>query len=167
MDAHTGELLAFHDRNQYLDQKVIGGIFPVSNDGQSPGGVPDGIEQPAFPMSRAYVFDADGTQFTANSEGLLQVDGQFRTNLTGPFVRIVDNCGTIDESTSCRALDLEFGPGTDCAVPAGHSAGDTHSARTGFYEVNRLIDQAKTLAGTGRGRQRAQRLAEPPARRPT
>ena len=53
VDAKSGELLAFYDQNSYIDQKkVVGGIFPVSNDGLSPGGVPDGIEQPGYPMSR-------------------------------------------------------------------------------------------------------------------
>lgn len=148
VDAHDGELLAFTDTNQYLDQKkVVGGIFPVSNDGTSPGGVADGVEQPGYPMSRAYVFKQDGTRVESNSEGLVQASGQYRTNLTGPFVKIVDNCGIIDEPTTCSALDLGTSPGTDCAVPAGHSAGDTHSARTGFYEVNRIIDQAKSWLG--------------------
>jgi hypothetical protein len=56
VDAKTGELLAFYDRNSYIDQKkVVGGVFPVSNDGLSPGGVPDGLEQPGYPMSRAFV----------------------------------------------------------------------------------------------------------------
>jgi hypothetical protein len=150
VDAHSGQLLSFADMNHYLNhKKVIGGIFPVSNDGQSPGGVPDGIEQPGFPMSHAFVFDSDGNQLQANSEGLVQVDGQYSTELTGPFLRIVDNCGFIDEATVCPALDLGISGGTDCTVPAGHSPGDTHSARTGFYEVNRLIDQAKSWVGPG------------------
>ena len=148
VDAHGGEPLALYDKNLYADQqKVVGGIFPVSNDGASPGGVPDGVEQPAFPMSRAYVFKPDGTQLEANSEGLVSVGGQYRTHLSGPYLRIVDNCGIIDESTTCPALNLGVSGGTDCAVPAGASPGNTHSARTGFYEVNRLIDQAKSWMG--------------------
>ncbi len=150
VDAHDGDLLAFADTNQYMDhKKVVGGIFPVSNDGASPGGIPDGVEQPGYPMSRAYVFKQDSTRLTSNSEGLVPVSGQFRTDLTGPFVKIVDNCGIINESTACPALDLGMSAGTDCAVPPGHSAGDTHSARTGFYEVNRIIDQAKSWLGPG------------------
>lgn len=132
VDARSGELLAFYDTNSYVDQKkVVGGIFPVSNDGLSPGGVPDGTEQPGFPMSRAYVFQG-ATQLTANSEGLVTVDGEYRTSLTGPFVRIQDNCGVANEVTSCDTLDLATSAGTDCARPPGHSLGDTHSARTGF-----------------------------------
>ena len=149
VDAHNRDLLAFQDRNQYFDaRKVVGGIFPVSNDGTSPGGVPDGVEQPEYPMSRAYVFDANGNRVEANSEGLADVSGPISTRLTGPFVRISDNCGLINESTKCAGLNLGAGPGTDCAVPPGStSAGNTHSARTGFFEVNRIIDQAKSWLG--------------------
>jgi trimeric autotransporter adhesin len=149
VDARTGELLGFYDQNSYIDQKkVVGGIFPVSNDGLSPGGVPDGIEQPGYPMSRAYVFQG-ATQLTANSEGLVTVPGgaEYRTSLTGPFIRIQDQCGAVNEITSCDVLDLATSSGTDCARPVGHSLGDTHSARTGFYELNRVIDQAKSWLG--------------------
>jgi hypothetical protein len=145
VDAKSGELLAFYDQNSHIDQKkVVGGVFPVSNDGQSP----DGLEQPGYPMSRAFVFQG-ATRLTANSEGLVDVTGDYRTNLTGPFIRIQDQCGAINETAagSCDVLDLSFGPGTDCARPAGHSVGDTHSARTGFYELNRIIDQAKSWVG--------------------
>ncbi len=147
VDAHSGELLSFHDTNSYFDQKkIVGGVLPVSNDGQSPGGVPDGFEQPGYPMSRAYVFQGT-TRIQANSEGLVTASGAYRTSLTGPFVRIQDGCGAVNETTTCDALDLGIGQGTDCARPDGHSLGDTRSARTGFYELNRLIDQAKTWLG--------------------
>jgi hypothetical protein len=149
VDAKSGELLAFYDRNSYIDQKkLVGGVFPVSNDGLSPAGIPDGIEQPGYPMSRAYVFQG-ATQLTAGSEGLVNATGEYRTTLTGPFVRIVDQCGAVDEKTSCDTLDLGTGSGRDCARPSGHSFGDTRSARTGFYELNRIIDQAKSWVGPG------------------
>jgi hypothetical protein len=148
VDAHGGELVALYDANLYADrQRVVGGIFPVSNDGASPGGVPDGIEQAGYPMAHAYVFTADGTRLTANGEGLVSVPGQYRTDLTGPYLKIVDECGAVDESTTCPSLDLGVSGGTDCEVPAGASPGDTHSARTGFFELNRLIDQAKSWMG--------------------
>jgi hypothetical protein len=149
VDAHTAELLSFHDRNLYLEEKkVVGGVFPVSNDGGAPGGVPDGMEQPDHPMSRAYVF-VGAARHEANAEGLVSVEGEYRTSLQGPFVRIQDQCGAVNEVTSCDALDLGTGGGTDCARPPNHSLGDTHSARTGFFELNRLIDQAKSWVGPG------------------
>jgi hypothetical protein len=156
VDAKSGELVAFYDRNSYADQKkVIGGIFPVSNDGNAPNGVPDGTEQPGYPMGNAYVFRGT-TQFLTNSEGLVTVPAAvpgtaptYRTSLAGPFLRIQDQCGVVNELTSCDSLDLGSGPGTDCARPANHSVGDTHSARTGFFELNRIIGQAKSWVGLG------------------
>jgi hypothetical protein len=149
VDSKSGELLAFYDRNSYIDQKkVVGGVFPVSNDGLSPGGIPDGIEQPGYPMSRAFIVPTGGAQLTANSEGLVTVNGEYRTSLTGPFVRIQEGCGVVDERTACDALDLGTGAGRDCLRPSGHSFGDTRSARTGFYELNRIIDQAKSWVGS-------------------
>jgi hypothetical protein len=148
VDAMTGELLGFYDRNQYFDaKKVVGGVYPVSNDGASPNGIPDGLEQPGYPMSRVYVKDANGNEVATNSEGLAPVNGPFTTSLTGPFLKIGDNCGAINELTGCPSLDLRTSAGTDCATPLGSSLGNTHSARTGFYEVNRLIDQAKSWLG--------------------
>src|SRR5688572_32116559 len=47
-------------------------------------------------------------------------------------------------TTLFRSLDLGTSPGTDCARPANHSVGDTHSARTGFFELNRIIDRKST-----------------------
>ena len=165
VDAQTGELLSFHDRNSYVDQKsVVGGIFPVSNDGQSPGGVPDGVEQPGYPMSRAYVFQG-ATQLTANSEGLVTVPGgaEYRTSLTGPFIRIQDQCGAINEVTTCDVLDLATSAGTDCARPLeplcrGHPLGAHRLLR-----AQPRHRPGQELARADRGGQPAGgRLDEPP-----
>jgi trimeric autotransporter adhesin len=143
VDAHTGDLLAFSDQNEYITKRVVGGIYPISNDGLSTGGIPDGIEQPGHPMPFANVAGSVPPVYT-NSAGLLDINGPFTTNLSGKFVKINDLCGPIaEEAESCVNLSLSQGAGTDCVAPAGHSVGDTHSARTGFYEVNRLIEQAK------------------------
>ncbi|MGH9360390.1 MAG: endopeptidase, partial [Thermoanaerobaculia bacterium] len=142
VDAHSGEVLALQDTNQYL-KNVMGGAFPVSNDGIGP----EGTEQPGQPMPFADVRDAGGNLFFTDSGGDLVCAGQgssISTTLAGRYVRISDRCGAINESAADpNDLDLEQGPGTDCAVPPGHSAGDTHSSRTGFYEVNRIVEQAK------------------------
>ena len=142
VDAATGDLLAFEDRNQYASRRMTGGVYPVSND-QRP---PDGVEQIGWPMPFANVTIGASTVFT-NSSGSLGCTnpGTGTTTLAGNFVRISDNCGAISE-TAGNDFDLGFGPtalATDCQVPAGHSAGDTKSSRTGFYELNRIIQQAK------------------------
>lgn len=142
VDAHSGEVIAFTDRNEYL-KTVKGGIFPVSNDGIGP----EGTEQPDHPMPYADLTDAAGKLFFGDGGGDLSCSAHtppLRTRLSGRFVNIFDNCGAIDEPENfAGGIDLGSGPGTDCAVPPGHSPGDTHAARTGFYEVNRLIEQAR------------------------
>ncbi|HLF56085.1 MAG TPA: Ig-like domain-containing protein, partial [Thermoanaerobaculia bacterium] len=142
VDATSGELLSFGDLNLYESAKIQGGIFPVSNDGRAP----DGVEQPAYPMPFAEVVQPFGGGTTTNSAGLVSgIGSTLRTRLAGPYVRIHDFCGPIDEVALCSDLDLDFGAGTDCVVPPGHSAGDTHAARSAFYELNRQIEGARGL----------------------
>ncbi len=149
VDAGTGDVFSFADQNHYATRKVVGGVQPISNDGLSPNGIPDGIEQPGWPMPFAdiYVNRPLGSvpdTFT-NSGGVLAcVDGSIATRLSGRYASINDNCGAIDESVAAGDLDLGTSGGTDCTVPPGHSAGDTHSARSGFYEVNRIKEQARS-----------------------
>ncbi len=139
VDAHSGELLAFEDRNRYATTRmVVGGVYPLTNDGSDPGGV----EQAGYPMPFADV-TAGGRRLYTDGGGNLPLcaAGDVGTSLDGRFVRIVELCGAIDE-TSAGDLDLGTSAGTDCAVPAGASAGNTHSARTGFYELNRMRETA-------------------------
>src|SRR5262249_54274557 len=66
------------------------------------------------------------------------------TPLQGTYVRVVDTCGTFNQSVACDN-DLNFGTsaGTDCTVPAGASTGNTHSARSSFYHLNRIKEHAR------------------------
>jgi hypothetical protein len=144
VDATTGAFFALVDRNQYL-RGVVGGIFPISNDGVGP----EGQEQPAHAMPFADARDGADALFFADSAGdLVCVADEVEpltTTLSGRFVKIFDNCGDIEESATSGDIDLgtQAPPSTDCEVPAGRSVGDTHASRTGFYELNRLIEQAK------------------------
>jgi len=141
VDAVSGKLISFQDTNQYAARKMLGGVYPVSND-QNP---PDGIEQAGWPMPYADVLVGGNTVFTDAGGAFGCAVGTAQTALNGQFMKMVDTCGAINE-TSAVDIDLGFGPNpldTDCVVPAGHSAGDTKASRTGFYELNRLVDQAK------------------------
>jgi hypothetical protein len=157
VDAASGELHAFTDTNQYDSVKsVIGGVFPVSNDGTPP----DGVEAPNFPMPFLNVTLPDGSTRVTNTGGTLGCAGKrlasdpggnlMRTRLSGPYVTIDDVCtgaGNIDEKWNVGSVlpfNLGAGPGTDCTVPLGHRAGDTHASRTGFYELNKIIEQARS-----------------------
>jgi hypothetical protein len=139
VDAVSGELLAFEDRNHYAQRTILGGVFPVSNDGRPP----DGLEIPLWPMPFANVIHGAGSTFTS-SGGTMScgITGNVQTTLVGQFVRMNDNCGAINEN-ALGNMDLGASAGTDCVVPAGHSVGDTHSSRTGFYELNRIKEQAR------------------------
>jgi hypothetical protein len=141
VDAHGGELLAFRDTRQYATTRtVVGGVYPVANDGVPP----DGVEQAGWPMPFADVVNGPDTRSTDSGGNLNRcVDGSIATHLDGEFVRIADQCGAVIEATGGDVLDLGTGGGTDCAVPPGHSAGDTHAARSAFYELNRIKEQAR------------------------
>ena len=140
VDAHSGELLSFVDRNQYgTTRKVTGGVLPESNDAIGS----EGTEQAGWPMPFAYVDHAAGTFTTDAGGNLACVDGSVSTQLAGPFMIMNDACGAINES-STGDIDLGTSVGTDCTVPTGASAGNTHSSRSGFYEMNRIQEMARS-----------------------
>ncbi len=119
-------------------RRVLGGVYPVSNDGSEP----DGVEVPGYPMPFADVDDGSGVVYTDAGGNVTGVAGTIATELDGLFLGIADGCGPVLES-SAGDLDLGEGDGTDCAVPPDHSAGDTHAARTAFYELNRIQQMAR------------------------
>src|SRR5262249_42327008 len=66
------------------------------------------------------------------------------TSLAGQYVRVVDTCGAISQSIVCdQDLDVGVSAGTDCTVPAGASPGDTHSARSSLYHINRIAEHGR------------------------
>ncbi len=140
VDARTGTVIALYDDNKYGQAK--GGVYPVTNDGIGW----EGTEQVGWPMPYADV-TIDGTPYSANDMGMFDCSpfgGTAVTQLIGPYVRVHDTCGTLNESVTCDAdLDLEQGTGTDCEIPSGHSTGDTHSARSGFYHLNRVMEKGR------------------------
>ncbi|MCB1036314.1 MAG: hypothetical protein KDD47_20990, partial [Acidobacteria bacterium] len=148
VDARTGELFSFDDTTEYAAapeggptaRNVVGGVFPVSNDGVNP----DGVEQAGWPMPFADVTAGADTLFTDAGGNLLTcVDGTITTHLSGRFMNMADVCGAINESTTGDTLDLGTSAGTDCAVPVGASPGNTHASRSGFYEMNRIKEMAR------------------------
>lgn len=141
VDAVTGELLAFEDKTHYAStRKVIGGVYPVSNDGVAP----DGIEQ-VYPLPFADVTAGGQTLFT-DSGGNVQacVDGTISSTLAGPYLKMIDLCGAVSHSTSGGTLDFGTSGGTDCTTPGFGGAGNTHATRSGFYEINRIIEMGRS-----------------------
>ncbi len=121
-------------------REVEGGVFPESNDGSGP----EGTEQPDTPMPFADLLSAGETRFTdAGGTFLRCIEGEVTTALAGRYLHMDDACGEISESTAGPILDLGTSPGTDCEVPPGASPGNTHASRSGFYELNRIKEQAR------------------------
>ncbi len=139
VDADTGDLLGFRDLNVYAKKQIKGGVYPVSNDGVSP----DGVEQAGYPMPFADTGLPAPNQFT-NSAGVFDwTTGTVQTTLNGKYIRISDNCGAVTETSTTGDVDLGTSGGMDCTVPPGHSPGDTHAARSAFYELNKMKEQAR------------------------
>lgn len=147
IDAHNGELLAFQDTTNYAEEprNIVGGVFPVTNDGVAA----EGTEQPNYPMPYAdvTVTDTGETLFTDAGGSLLAcVDGEVTSTLSGTYMRMIDLCGAVTESSTGDTVD--FGvlapPSTDCDVAAGASPGNTHATRSGFYELNRIASMGRS-----------------------
>jgi hypothetical protein len=142
VDAHSGELISFEDTNHYASEREVkGGVYPVSNDGTFPAG----SEQPGWPMP----FDTISTDtgpMTTDSGGNLPFAASrtISSSLSGPYIRINDNCGPINLSTSSYELDFGTSSGTDCTTPGFGGAGNTHASRTGFFELNRISEMARS-----------------------
>ncbi len=144
VDAHTGEVIAFQDTNHYVAKQFSGGVYPVTGTGVCPNNQTCGTMQPGWPMPFANTGLAAPNNFT-NSAGLFNyTSGTVTTTLAGQYVRMSDACGAI--SASSATGDINLG-GTnnqhDCATPGTGGAGNTPASRSGFYELNKLVEQAK------------------------
>ena len=142
VDAQKGEVLALQDTNHYAAQPMTGGVYPLTNTEICPGPTQCGQMQIGFPMPFANTGLGAPNDFT-NSAGIFDyTSGTVSTTLSGKYVRISDTCGPISESAS-GALDLGGVNGQHDCTSAGASAGDTPASRSGFYELNKLIEQAR------------------------
>jgi hypothetical protein len=132
VDAHSGVLLSFEDTNHYAEVK--GGVYPVTNDLVPP----DGVEQAGWPMPYA-----ETTGGTTDTGGNIATTDSITTDFYGPYVNINDNCGSSTLTSSSGVLDWGTSSGTDCTTPGFGGAGNTHSSRTGFYELNKIIEMGR------------------------
>jgi trimeric autotransporter adhesin len=126
IDAVSGKVLELRDVNEYA--QVTGGVKFL--------GVPQNRPMPFANISSG--------GFT-NSAGVYTWGGTAVTStLNGQYVRVVDNCGSISQSSNASG-DILFGgtSGTDCTTPGSGGAGNTFSARGQFYHVNRAKEIAR------------------------
>ena len=143
VDAHDGEVISFQDANLYVEHQVTGGVYPVTSTEICPTAGTCGTMQSGWPMPFANTGLASPNNF-ANSAGVFDwTSGTVTTTLNGPFVRILDSCGTISNSSTTGSLNLGGSNGQHDCTSAGGSSGNTAASRTAFYEVNKLAEQAR------------------------
>jgi len=140
VDAHSGEVVALQDTNYYPTRKIKGGVYPITNTGICQSPYRCGEMQSFTPMP--FVDYSPGSY--ANSAGVFDFAGTATTTLNGKYIGITDLCGSISESSASGDIDLGGTNGQHgCAVPPGHSAGDTSSSRTVTYEMNKIAEMAR------------------------
>jgi len=127
VDAQTGVVLKFIDT---VDNLVAQGeTYPVTNDGVAPLGVQTFAVMPFMNV---------GSDVTDTGGNYLATGAQTAT-FEGPFARMADQCGAAS-LTQSGGIDWGTHTGTDCSTPGIGGAGNTHASRTGFYELNRMME---------------------------
>ncbi len=131
IDAHTGEILAFADANEY--GSITGGVYINSN------------ADPEVVRPFGFVTVTNGTTKTADAGGNYTYDGGTATAaLSGKYVKTSDACGTSSLSSTTTPGDLAWGTstGTDCVTPGVGGLGNTHSSRTNYYHLTLWKEKA-------------------------
>jgi fibronectin type 3 domain-containing protein len=125
VDATTGEMLSFDDVNEYVSAQATGGTYQ-----NSPATGPE-IVRPAPYLTL-------GSTAT-NSAGIYNNTVAVTSNYSGTYVKITDTCGAVSQASDGSG-NVAFGTstGTDCTTPGHGGAGNTHSSREQFYQVNRI-----------------------------
>ncbi|MDD5708859.1 MAG: hypothetical protein PHR35_23330, partial [Kiritimatiellae bacterium] len=142
VDAHTGEILSFTDENKY--GHIQGGVYKTDkNPTQTEVSMP-------FPYADygSTSFADQGGNFTG-STGTCTMTG--RTGSAGNVggVDIVDTCGAASLAANGSGLiDFSGGTGTDCTTPGVGGAGNTHAARTQYWNVSQIKIKAYTYLPT-------------------
>ena len=132
VDAKTGEIYSFIDMVHYFEAK--GGVYPISNDKRDA----NGIEQPGWPMPYMYV----GNEMT-DTGGNYFKSGSVEAIFKGDYLVIEDDCGNYGLSDS-GGIDWGTSTGTNCRTPGAGGKGNTHSSRTNFYELNKVMEIARS-----------------------
>lgn len=130
IDAHSGEVVQFLDANRY--GSIHGGTYP--------GDRPTPESDRSFPYADTGLTAPNNY---ADSAGVFPGSGATST-LNGKYVRIQDKCGSISLSTTSGDLGFGSSSGTDCTTPGIGGAGNTHAARTQYYNVTLIKIKALT-----------------------
>jgi trimeric autotransporter adhesin len=133
VDALTGQPVEKLDMTRMAT--VEGDIYPTTNT--------DPLVTVPFPHTTV---TNGGTKYTDAAGNYSYSGGTATAALNGRYIRISDNCGSISLSDSATG-NLDFGgsAGTDCSTPGIGGAGNTHSARTGYYHLTNINRKAATF----------------------
>jgi fibronectin type 3 domain-containing protein len=126
VDVETGDLLDFLDVNEY--GSVTGGTYQQDRvSGSTPA------TERVLPMP----FANYATSTYSNSAGIF-TGTTGTTTLSGQHVAISDSCGSISKAADASGnIALGSSAGTDCTTPGTGGSGNTHAARTQYYNVTR------------------------------
>jgi len=127
IDAHTGEVLGFTDINAY--GSIKGGVYKTDKP----------FAEQKVPLPRADY----GTGTYADDAG--NFSGSTGTStLSGQYVKIADVCGTISLGATGGVIDFGTSGGYDCTTPGSGGSGNTHAARTQYWNVTQIKLKAAT-----------------------
>ncbi len=144
VDAHSGEPIAFEDKNDYATRTIRGGVYPLTSTGVCPTPTTCGTMQSNWPMPWANTGFASPNNFTNSGGAYNYTSGTATTTLNGRFIRILDACGAISASSATGSINLG---GTNnqhnCTTPGTGGPGNTPAARSGFYELNKIKELAR------------------------
>lgn len=143
VDAQTGEVLAMEDKNHYLDATIKGGVYPSTNVETCADNTVCGTLQPNTPMPWANTGLAAPNNLTDGAGVYSYTSGTATTTLDGKYVRIADSCGTPSYSSATGNINMGGVNGNHDCTTGGGGAGNTASARSCFYEINKLSEQAR------------------------
>ena len=132
VDARTGKILSIRDRNDYVAAQVSGGIYPVTN------------SDPEVVRPLPFANVTNGTAKVTDAAGNYDYSGGTATvTLNGKYIKMADTCGAVSLADSSTG-NVAFGTsaGTDCTTPGIGGAGNTHSARTGYYHLTNINRKA-------------------------
>jgi hypothetical protein len=143
VDASNGEVLAFQDTLHAIQKQITGGIYPLTNTEVCPNAAQCGTMQSGYPMPFADTGLAAPNDFT-NSAGIFDwTSGAVTTTLTGKYIDIADSCGAVSNSSTTGDLNLGGTNGQHNCTSAGGSTGNTPSARSAFYELNKINEMGR------------------------
>ncbi|WP_225408336.1 endopeptidase [Stigmatella hybrida] len=143
VDAQTGEVLSMEDDNHYLDATLKGGVYPSTNIGTCADNTVCGTLQPNTPMPWANTGFAAPNNYTDGAGVYSYTSGTVSTTLDGKYVKISDSCGTPSFSSATGFIDMGGKNNDHDCTTGGGGTGNTAAARSCFYELNKLKEQAR------------------------